>query len=83
MSTIKRDATYQLSEDGQDLGLEYRVTPFTTVNRVPLSWHDSLSINTKCNMSDSIYTISLLLFVLLRVESEVRELRETTSRVLA
>jgi len=33
----QKDAAHQLSEDGQDFGLEYRVTPFTIVNNVPLS----------------------------------------------
>jgi hypothetical protein len=63
--------THQLSKDGQDFGLEYRVTPFTTVNTVPLSWRDSLCINAKHDMSDSFYTVAFFLLILLGVEAEV------------
>jgi hypothetical protein len=72
-----------LSEDGQDFSLEYWVTPFTAVNKVLLSWHDLLSVNTKYNMPDTIYAVPLFLFGFLSVETEIRELRETTGRVLA
>ena len=68
---IQWHATHQLTKDGQDFGLEYRVTPFTIVNNVPLSWHDSLSINAKHHMSNSIYTIALFLSIFFGVKAKV------------